>query len=1066
MELVEAFTLRLFGPMQVFVYGEPLAAMRSRKGKWLLALLALRAGQPASRMSVAGALWPDSELKTALANLYPVISELRRALGSQSHRLQTPNQGAIRLDLEGAIVDVTAFDAAISSGDFRRAVGLYNGPLLEDCDQEWLAQERRARQKACLGALAILAQHELTANRFASAIAYCERAVVVAPLGDAPRRDLMQALEASGDVNAALQVYREFAHALRAEGGGSPDTQTTDLYIRLRSDKHGREWPVAADQEKVGRIRGDFPHALTAFVGREDERLEVIANLRRHRLVTLTGPGGIGKTRLAQAVASDVAPDYGDGVWFLSFEAIREPDSVVSLTANTLGIKEKVGEPRLQSVLRSLRSRNLLLVFDNCEHLLEPIAQLCENLLRECGDLRILATSREAFGILGEKVLPVPALTTPDSTRLPTQKSTLLRALTAYEAVRLFVDRARLAKESFSLTHENAEVVARICTGLDGVPLAIELAAALTATMPIDSIAEHCGDTLTLIDGRSRVGSSRRQTLRSTLDWSYELLRPAEQKLLGELSVFSGGWSLEAVVGLFGEADRGSAVTQALAALVSKSLVMFDGKPEGGRYRMLEMIRQYASEKLRSGGRQVDVARSHMAWFLRFAESVEPEMSSPNQEQGLIKVEHEISNLRAALATTWEHDPDASLRLAGSLSRFWYIRGQFSEGRIALQKALAQSGSPAARAKALNGAALLAYSQSDFPAARAFATEALEMNRGLGERDGAARSLGMLANVASLAGELQTARTLYQEQLSMVRETGNTLLIATTLGNLGQVLFPLGDAVAAKQAMRESLDLRRQLNDSFGVASALNSLGQFAIAEAEPEEARIYLRESLEMARGLGDKRGMGFACIGLGTCALVVEDYETVREIQQDATTLFRELGDARGLASGLYNLAEADIQDGRCAEGRGHANECLRIAREIGDVHLEGYTLHLLGRAAYEEGDQHAAWALFKESLRLLAANADRHGAIPVLVDLARVLSPYDPYRAMQLLASSRSLFEDSGTRQSPYKRRRTEQLDRSLRETLGEVASEAWVTGSRLTWSETTEFALRMEILTGPS
>lgn len=320
--MVAPLTLRLFGPMQILVDGEPLPKMRSRKARWLLALLTLRNGEPVSREWVAGRLWPDVDVSLALANLRPLVSELRQAMGAQSARLQTPDRKTILLDLDGADADVVAFDAAIQENNAERSTDLYRGPLLEDCSEEWVRQERASRERACLLGLRRWALDEATAGHIKTAVTLCRRAVAIAPREDAPRQDLMETLMKAGDLNAALQAYRDFAQLLRSEIGGAPDPKTTDLYTRLRSEvgtQRTRGRAVAENDTPNGNV----PHALSPLIGREDELAEIAERVRRQRLTTLTGPGGIGKTRLALAIAQSLADEYRDGVWFVALESVR-----------------------------------------------------------------------------------------------------------------------------------------------------------------------------------------------------------------------------------------------------------------------------------------------------------------------------------------------------------------------------------------------------------------------------------------------------------------------------------------------------------------------------------------------------------------------------------------------------------------------------------------------------------------------------------------------------------------------------------------------------------------------
>lgn len=770
--------------MQIFVNGEPLPKTRSRKALWLLALLTLRDGKPVGREWTAGMLWPTVDASVALANLRPVVSELRRALGNQGERLLIQNRKTLAIDLDGADVDVVAFDLAVAQGERERAIELYRGPLLEDSAEEWVPQERGAREQACLQAIQTLAEEAAKQGDPTAEAAHYERAVVFAPYRDAPRRGLMEALAKAGDLHGALQVYRDFAQALRQSSGGSPDAQTTELYIRLRSEGPSDRKP--SQEPKPIRLTGDLPLPITGLVGREDERLEVEARLREFRLVTLTGLGRIGKTRLAREVATGAADRFPGGVFLIALESLRSPALVERQIASALNVRETPGQELLQTVAEKIRPKRLLLVLDNCEHLLNACAQACDALLRFCPGLRILATSREALGIPGEKVWPVPGLTTPDVAGLPTQGATRLRVLESYESVRLFVERAQAARDGFALSRENADDLAAICEGLEGIPLAIELAAAQVRSLEPRAIADRLKThRLDFLTRGNRAAAPRQQTLRATLDWSYDLLDPSERTLLARLSVFESGWTFEAAEQVCGSAEHPAA--DALSTLVDRSLVVFYSGSDGARYRMLETVRSYAREKLTQSGEESEVAKRHRACYLEYAERLGPRLTGREQERGLDAVEDALGNFRAALASS--DDPDVALRILGALGQFWYVRGGYAVARRLLDEALSQGGSPSARAPALATAGSLASAHGDYSAARHYATEALMVFREIGNSAGEARALKTIGTTACYEGRHTDARSAYDEEIEILRRIDEPGL-AVALGNLAQVLIP------------------------------------------------------------------------------------------------------------------------------------------------------------------------------------------------------------------------------------------------------------------------------------
>lgn len=832
--------IRMFGPMQALVGGQPLPRMRSRKGLWLLALLALRHARPVEREWLAGTLWPDVEPSQAFANLRPILSELRNGLGNQSERLQSPNRHTLTLDLTGTDADLLRFDSAIAGGQItalREAVELYGGPLLEGCAEEWVFQERQLRERQCVQALQRLGEAALVEADYAGAIAYFQKAVMLAPLEEAARRGWMEALAHNGDRNAALQVYREFVALLRDDPNAVPDTRTTALYARLRAEARqpgGTALSVTPPVATVRRVTGYLPHPLTELVGREDERAEVAERLGRSRLVTLTGMGGIGKTRLALAVARDVARDYADGVWLIALDALSEGGGIVPQIASVLGIRAEPGSSLLDSVTAHLRDRQLLLLLDNCEHLREACAQLAAHLLEQCGRLCILATSREALEIAGEVAWATPLLPFPDPTHLPEKQATLLRVLLSYESVQLFVERAQAAQKTFALTGANAHAVAQICAGLEGIPLALELAAARVKAMTVEQIAvrlnAHSGQLLAV----NRTAHARQQTMRATLDWSHALLNERERLLLCRLAVFSGGWTLEAAEHICSLAPIGEEqVLDLLTSLVDKSLVVFEARETGARYRLLEVVRQYAWERLQACGEEEILRSRHRDWFLKMAEAAVPYLRGSDQARWLQRLDTEYDNFRAALAwsATEAQDGELELRLAAALGRFWYMRGKDTEGRRYLDHALQrrQAQSPTLwRAAALNLAGSLAYDQADYAAARASFEESLSLGRQLEDRQSVGISLSNLGNIALANGEHGSARTLYEESLALKRAIGDRAGVALTLSNMGVAARQQGDYVAARTLFEESLEIAKELSDQLGMARAFLNMGNVA----------------------------------------------------------------------------------------------------------------------------------------------------------------------------------------------------------------------------------------------
>lgn len=617
----------------------------------------------------------------------------------------------------------------------------------------------------------------------------------------------------------------------------------------------------------------NLPVQLTSFIGREREMAEVKRQLSAARLVTLTGAGGCGKTRLALQVAADLAEEYPDGVWLVELAPLREPGLVPQAVASALGVREEPGRGLTETLADRLGPRELLLLLDNCEHLVGACAELADALLRACAKLKILDTSREPLGVAGEVTWRVPSLSLPDPGHLPP-----LEALTQYEGVRLFVDRATLGKPDFKVTGGNALQVARISHRLDGIPLAIELAAARVKVLTVEQIDERLDDRFRLLTGGVRTALPRHQTLRAAVDWSYDLLSLQERLLFGRLSVFAGGFTLEAAERVCsGDGLDESEVLGLLSGLVDRSLAVAEERSGKARYSLLNTMRQYAREKLEESGQEALPRTRHLDWCVSLAERAEPELTGPDQAEWLDRLEAEHDNLRAAL--TWSVNRragvEAGLRLGGALWRFWWQRGYQSEGRGWLEQALSApaDGPPAARAKALRAAGVMAGDHADYAASRAFLEESLAIAREFRDAEGVALALGNLGVVARRQGDFAAARPLHEESLALHRQVGEKRGISLSLGNLGVVAMYQGDHEAARAHLEEGLTIDRELGDTFGIAGGLYRLGDLARTQGDYRRATALHHEALALFRELGNKEGVPSSLERLAGVAVAQDD-------------------------------------------------------------------------------------------------------------------------------------------------------------------------------------------------
>jgi predicted ATPase/DNA-binding winged helix-turn-helix (wHTH) protein len=666
--------------------------------------------------------------------------------------------------------------------------------------------------------------------------------------------------------------------------------------------------PVTKGDGEANHISGakhNLPYQLTSFVGREREIAQLEEFVTANRLVTLTGTGGAGKTRLAIEVASRLTGAFPDGVWLVELAALSDPRLVPQAVAKALDLKEQPKRSVLETLADHLAAKKLLLVLDNVEHLLDACAEMVDEILRRCSDVAVLATSRERLGMAGERANRVPSLTVPGA-----GGNFAPDALLAYEGVRLFVERARLLRPHFSVTPENGASLASICQRLDGIPLAIELAAPRLRSMSLEEVNRRLDHRFGLLAGGSRTALPRQRTMRSTIDWSYDLLREPEKLLLQRLSVFAGGWTLAAAEEVCaGEGIEQRDVLDLLTSLADKSLVVPEQEDAHTRSRLLETVRQYARDQLEDTGGSAAVRVRHRDYYLALAEEADPKLRSAEQAEWLRRLEEEHENLRAGLEWSLaETESEGALRLCGALQRFWWTHGHLTEGRRWCTHILGKAGADKRtreRAYVLNAAGVLAYHQGDYPAARALHEESLVIRRELGDRPGIAASLGNLGNVAFNQGDYPAATALQEQSLAIRRELGDRYGIATTLNNLGAVAINQGDYPATRAVLEESLALGRELKNPHSIALSLSNLGHVALNQGDHPAARALLEEGLAIRRDLGDRFGIATSLSNLGLVALNQSDYPAALALLGESLAIRRELGDQFGIPASLEGLA-----------------------------------------------------------------------------------------------------------------------------------------------------------------
>ncbi|HJT57206.1 MAG TPA: tetratricopeptide repeat protein [Ktedonobacteraceae bacterium] len=719
----------------------------------------------------------------------------------------------------------------------------------------------------------------------------------------------------------------------------------------------------------------NLPVPLTALIGRTEETASACSYLLHPhgRLLTLTGPGGVGKTRLALHIATTLLDDFAGGVYFVPLAPIRDPQFVIPAIARVLDVQESADQPLLERLMVALMGRRLLLVLDNFEQVVSA-APMLASLLETCHLLKLLVTSREVLRVRGEQEFLVPPLTLPNLKGLPTNES-----LAEVEAVALFVQRAQAVKADFRLTSANAPIVAEICTHLDGLPLALELATARLKLLSPQALLARLESRLQVLTRGTREASERQQTLHNTLQWSYDLLLPHEQRLFRSLAVFIGGWTLDAASAICTTQGKDFIdVEEGLSSLIDKSLVRQLIQPDGEvRFRMFETIREYALDCLEKVGEREAIQDAHAAYYLALAENIALELDGPQQTERLAQLEREYANLRVALNWALEQtgsepsENELALRLCCALRRFWVVRCYWREGRSFLERALTASrGVPSlARALALWSAAVLTEKLNDYNQARTLATESLDLYRRLGDTPGITRAIYTLGAIAANQSDYPAARLLTEEALTLARGGSDRVRIARALLNLGEIVNVQGEYVRAQSLFEESLKILRSLGNKDDIARALfKSAWALIVSAGDTEKARLHLEESLVLARELDAKDIITPCLIYSGYIALNQDNPSLAYTLLEESLALAKEIGNLRDTVEIYYVLAKVIFIQGDYAAALACSEACLEGARKIGNNDLLACGLERLACIVTAQGEAARAAQLWgaAETLR----------------------------------------------------------------------------------------------------
>jgi predicted ATPase/class 3 adenylate cyclase/DNA-binding CsgD family transcriptional regulator len=704
----------------------------------------------------------------------------------------------------------------------------------------------------------------------------------------------------AGSLPAGVELKELGPHRLR-------DVGRTEQIFQLQAEGLPTTFPPLQSLDKP-KLRHNLPAYVSSFIGRGTELAEVRALADGCRLVTLTGAGGAGKTRLGLQVAAGMADVAEDGVWFADLAPLADPDLVAVTVAHVLGIRQEPGRAVLDTLVDAVGGRSLLVVLDNCEHVIGACAKLADALLRGCPNLALLATSREPLGIDGERVYRVPSMSTPAD-------GDDAGAIWATEAVRLLADRAAAQGAPLAWDEPAAQLTGRICRRLDGIPLAVELAAARLRVMPAAELEARLDERFALLTGGSRTALPRQQTLRAMVDWSWELLTGPERAVLAALSVFAGGFSLTAAEAVASGPDVPAAdVLVCLGALVDKSLVQFDDIGAGaGRFRLLETVRQYAAWQLDADGQAAaDAARTaHRDYYLALAEAAALQLLAADQAAWLDRLDAELDNLRAAIAfSLTQEDPAPGLRLATALRSYWKIRGYATEGADALRALLeAPAAQPASllRARALEAAARLHDQADGFATAAQYCEEALAIARDADDERLIADLLQQQAWILLRQGQRDAALPLIEQGLALARRIGHAHLTGMLLSNRAFARHSQGDHAGAASDTAEALRLTREAGDRLQVGTILGNLGYIELSANDLDAASRHLAEALDIARTFNARDGMVYATFNLGMTEYLSGSPETAEALFEESLELARRLGMKANMAYALLGLALA---------------------------------------------------------------------------------------------------------------------------------------------------------------
>ena len=951
---LKIYTMRDFC---ILMDGKPVESLRSRKAQALMVYLACTS-KSHSREVLADLFWSESSQTRALSNLRDAAHVLRTHL----EPFVDITRYSIALNPEAGVwIDVAELEAALAlirgSGNtitaeiaikIELALNLYQKDFLAGFFlrgalrfEEWQVVERERIRLVTLDGFISLVQHHLEEGNYRKGIHFARRALELEPLMEIVHQQLMRLLALSGRSSEALIQYKACRQVLEKELGVEPSEETKVLYENLLK---GKKLSGSLARHPMHNL----PLPLSNLIGRDDELVQIAKQLDDpgSNLLTLLGVGGIGKTLLGLHASAAAVDHYPDGVWLVALATLNEEDLLPDEIAAVFGVsaqEARSGVGVTDILIDYIKDKTLLLVLDNCEHLIEACANFVDSLLNGCPNVKILATSREAFGIYEERIFQVSPLSLP-----PPESS--MTDVESYPAIQLFLERAVKVQSSFHLSEDNSAVLAEICRQLEGIPLAIELAAARVRVISLNQIARRLSDRFRLLTGGPRTALPRHQTLQATMDWSYGLLPHLERALLRRLSVFSGGWYLRAaeVVVSFGELAQQD-VLDLLCNLVDKSLVRVEDQGARVRYGMLETVRQYGLLNLSKEGELDETRQRYASFFVKLAEQADEGLRDARQGESINVLDTEHDNLRGALRwATDKNKADLAFRLVGALGWFWFMRGHWKESWRWFHKVndLESVANPIIRAKAICRAGGLQIIRGNMIGTIELVEEAMDIYRESEDEEGLAWSLNLMGQSKTWSGkEFNQAMPFLSESVEIFKSLGNDWGVAYSLPFIGQVVEFQGDYERSVTLQKKGITIFERVGDQWNQAYSLYLLGGSATRHSDYQLAEWALEQSLKKCGLIKDKVMEAHALKGLGQLALQKDDREHMEEIYLAALEALQKIGDENCVATTLRGLGEVAQRKGDYAKGAKLLGQSLLAYEKLG---LDDHVVMLIDRFA----------------------------------------------------------------------------------------------------------------------